>query len=563
MRAPTAIGVFAIFLASSPGIAEDPWADAVVSYTATDPVTGYTDTTAALGEPIGFSTSIPVNTHNSVNQVLSLGTPAGNPRGQLTVSFDTPIEDHADNPFGLDFIVYSNAFWVGGDPQKRFQEPAIVEISPDGTTWYMIPGSRNYSYSGGTVPIVNETNGGDNSSDPELLAGTITNPNSTDGNSSNDDIEYNWGYAELSPTMPAYLDNYLRPDDPGAVGMTARSGGGDSFDIAWAIDSSGSLANLTSITHIRITPFINRTMTVGLATPEIMAVADIAADIDSDGDGILDDYETRVISTDPSRAENTLIPLEIPATEGGSPAATLLGTAQALSGNALALYSTGDRVSDTLETIVDLTTPAPTAGTINGSASQLSEASLQIDSTVTDFLSEEVDSAEITIQYLPSQIQSLNEGSLEPYRFNAGTYDQTGITTIQKNAQGNSITFDSQFSGLFVLASTSGSGKSRAQNVWVDFNHNGIQTGAQATPYSAISESLLAVTNTGTLHLDAATTTEAILINQAVTLQSTGGTVRIGSAPPSDPMPLLGISESRDSGYVTIPIRDPKKEDKP
>ena len=69
-----------------------------------------------------------------------------------------------------------------------------------------------------------------------------------------------FGYADLSPTLQLGdldADNvvddpnadpndfYTRPDDPLRVGITMGAGGGDAFDIGWAIDAAdGSPANL-------------------------------------------------------------------------------------------------------------------------------------------------------------------------------------------------------------------------------------------------------------------------------------------------------------------------------
>ena len=506
-------------------LAEDPWADSVVSYSQTNGVTGFTDPTVALGPPVGISPDVPVNTLNSAAQVVSLGTPGG----QVTLSFNTPITDDPNNAFGMDFIIYSNAFWVGNDPDRRFQEPGIVEISPDGTNWYLIPGSRNYDYTGGTLPVVNESAGGDNSGDSDILTGSILNPNTTDGDSGNDSVEYNWGYAELSPTLPEFLDNFVRPDDPHETGMTARSGGGDAFDIAWAIDQSGALANLTSITHVRISPFINRSMTVGLATPEIMAIADVAANVDTDSDGILDDFESRVLASDPARPENTLLPLEIPAIEGGSPDGTLLGTAMSLSGHSITLTSAGSRSSNTISTLVDLTTPDTLPGTISGSATDLSGALLDVDSTVTDFVTEEIDPAEIRIQYLPSEIIGLDESAFDVYRYDAGSYIQTGISNVQVFPSLNAVTFESQFSGTFAIASTFGGGKSTTTEIWVDFDFQGMQLGTDTNPYAMLTDGALAVSSGGTVHLEPGTSFESLSIHDAMTLVSTGGLVTIGA----------------------------------
>lgn len=505
--------------------AEDPWADSVKSYSQTNAVSGFTTSSAALGAPIGFSPDVPVNTLDSIAQVVSLGTPGGH----ITFSFDTPVTNDAENPMGLDFIVYSNAFWVGNNSQRRFQEPGIIEISPDGTDWYLIPGSRNYDYTGGLLPVVNESSGSDNSSDSQILAGTILNPNSTDQDSENNDIEYNWGYADLSPTLPEYLDNYVRPDDPFEVGISSRSGGGDAIDIAWAIDQNGNPANLASITQVRISPFINRTLTVGFASPEIMAIADVAPNIDTDNDGLLDEYETRIVGTDPTRSENTVLPLEIPDLEGGSPAGTLLGTAVHQSGHSISLYSVGDRTSEIKSTIVDLTSPPVVDGPITGASTSLSTASLQVHSTVTDFTSEDVDVAEVTIHYRPTEIQGLDESALEVYRFNSESYVQTGISGLVRDPDNNLISFNSRFSGTFVLASVEGSGESSLAEAWVDFNHAGPQLGTELNPFVFLSDASTTVETDGPVHLAQGSSTETLTIERAMTLFSTGGTVTIGA----------------------------------
>lgn len=518
MRTTCTILAICIIGMSARASSEDPWADNVVSSITTDPFPGFDDPAAVLGPPVGISPTVPVNTLNSVPQLLSLGTPLADPRAHITVSFDTPIEDDLDNFMGLDFIVYSNAFWIGEDPQLKFQEPAIVEVSADGANWFLIPGSRAFGYANGDLPIKVEPDGSDNSADTSLMAGSILNPN---GNTD----EFNWGYAELSPTLAPYLDNYLRPDDPLTVGTTTRSGGGDAFDIAWAIDQNGSLADLSAISYVRISPFIDRN---GSTSPEITAVADVAASIDTDGDGILDDYETRVLGTNPNRRVNTMLALEVPAIEGGSPLGTTVAELWDDIGNGIRLISTGIRTSDTLFMIVDLTSPASPSGSIDAPATLLSSRTFDVDSTVTDCLSEEVD-AEITMSYRPSEIQGLDEASLTPYRFNGFKYTQANITNVSLDTSTNEIIFNSQYSGLFVLASVPGTGEPGLAEVWVDFDHKGVQNGGEAAPFSKLGDALLTLSDFGTLNLFPGTTSETLLADSPATWISTG-LVRIGEA---------------------------------
>jgi hypothetical protein len=43
-----------------------------------------------------------------------------------------------DGP-GVDFIVFENAFYVGGDPNVVYADPGEVSVSDDGTTWVAFP----------------------------------------------------------------------------------------------------------------------------------------------------------------------------------------------------------------------------------------------------------------------------------------------------------------------------------------------------------------------------------------------------------------------------------------
>jgi len=63
--------------------------------------------------------------------VVSLGD-----GGHVTVAFagNTIV----DGP-GVDFIVFENAFDVGGDPMNRYAEPGTVGVSQDGATWVDYP----------------------------------------------------------------------------------------------------------------------------------------------------------------------------------------------------------------------------------------------------------------------------------------------------------------------------------------------------------------------------------------------------------------------------------------
>lgn len=70
--------------------------------------------------------------------------------GQLTVKFSHPVANDENNPYGIDFIVFGNAYqiigggqgWTNGNPEETIvsgsvtAEPGIVSVSQDGENWY-------------------------------------------------------------------------------------------------------------------------------------------------------------------------------------------------------------------------------------------------------------------------------------------------------------------------------------------------------------------------------------------------------------------------------------------
>jgi hypothetical protein len=84
---------------------------------------------------------------------------------------------------------------------------------------------------------------------------------------------------------------YTYPDNPWVSGVDAGSGGGDAFDIAWAVDAAtGDAAHLDGFDFIRISSGVDVAQGVlGEISTEIGAVSDASAeplfyDIDGSGD---------------------------------------------------------------------------------------------------------------------------------------------------------------------------------------------------------------------------------------------------------------------------------------
>ena len=291
----------------------DDFATRVVDY---DPAPGqfvrnpdFNDPAKALGPPIGGGLVDP-----DLSKLVALGGFGG----AITLAFDRTVLDHPRNPMALDAIVFGNAFWVGGDPTRRFAECAHIEISLDANQngladdpWFLIPGShitdpqaqleeRTWDDDPET-PTPPENPGwippGRSGQwttrawrlPPEFFetGSILVHPDGPDA-----EDEFIWGYADLNPVLKlgdtdaddavdepgmAPGEFYTVPDDPRAVGVTPGSGGGDAFDIAWAIDpATGEPANLPGFDFIRIT--VASDLVSGLfgeISAEIGGVADV------------------------------------------------------------------------------------------------------------------------------------------------------------------------------------------------------------------------------------------------------------------------------------------------
>ena len=148
-RSGFACAVSAAVLASVSGaLASDPWADQVIGYTSGNGIQpGYDDPSHALGEPTRFSPDPDPQWSSAVTpfspawqsqHLVSLG--AG---GSLTVRFAEPVTNDAQNPYGLDLLVFGNAFFndptfggiaagLGGAGR------GLVEVSADGQAWFSV-----------------------------------------------------------------------------------------------------------------------------------------------------------------------------------------------------------------------------------------------------------------------------------------------------------------------------------------------------------------------------------------------------------------------------------------
>ena len=242
--------VVAVLLsASCSATAVDPWADRVVSYTpgagiGADFVTNlpFSDPATALGQPTRITSPdffgspvSPVNGPFRSYEIVTVG--AG---GELIVAFDEPVTDDPLNPFGIDLLVFGNAFFLGdffsnpaGTASGILADGGQIAVSADGMTFKNVPGDAD-----GLFP----TSGYSDVVDPFATA------------------------------PGAVLSDFTRPVDPAfnPLGQTLAqivagyhgSGGGLGIDL--------STTGLSSISYVRIT-----TPAGALQAPEIDAFADV------------------------------------------------------------------------------------------------------------------------------------------------------------------------------------------------------------------------------------------------------------------------------------------------
>lgn len=238
----------------APGVAAatDPWADHVVSYVqGSNAFSGFTDPSTALGEPTRTTNPTdpqggavtPFQPAFSTEEIVSIG--AG---GQLTVSFDEPVTDDALNPFGIDLIVFGNAFYIINSSTQTatggaFTEGGVIELSANGTDFFAVNGL----FADDLFP----TNGFLDPSQPRTTLGP--------------------GGEVAEGTLPT---DFTRPVDPsfqvqagdtidGILDGYAGSGGGVGIDLAWV--------GLSEVSFVRVSNPLG-----SFASPEIDGFADVA-----------------------------------------------------------------------------------------------------------------------------------------------------------------------------------------------------------------------------------------------------------------------------------------------
>ena len=241
--------------------------------------------------------------------------------GFIEFYFENGIEDKATNPYGVDFVIYGNAF--NGNP-----EAGAVQVSVDGTTWYELAGSNYYKsnftannpengfskfYTGtlrntsviytkgssrvtaklGSLNAANccpaawfplTTNFTAFANDPtggahcasgvsvNLSGDTLTFTGVTAIADSDTTADYAFGYADVTPNgSPSEYGEAVNPYTP----YTSDKTGGDGFDLAWAVDiATGEPVNLSGqkVKYVRVYSAVLDFGRFGETSPEITGI---------------------------------------------------------------------------------------------------------------------------------------------------------------------------------------------------------------------------------------------------------------------------------------------------
>jgi hypothetical protein len=139
--------LFVHVLISGGAFAQSWFATGVISYApGSGAAPGHRSPQSALGEPArmtgypgSLETVTPFQPAYRPDQVVSIG--AG---GSLTLELGSPATDDPGHRFGIDLIVYGNAFFTDliagtGTPLMCAGEGGRIEVSADGVQWMLVP----------------------------------------------------------------------------------------------------------------------------------------------------------------------------------------------------------------------------------------------------------------------------------------------------------------------------------------------------------------------------------------------------------------------------------------
>lgn len=268
--------------------------------------------------------SISKNGRNELTPVTKLigytgfsanGFSLGSLGGYVQYDFSSnPIQNLDTNPYGVDFVVYGNAF--NGNPEAAAVQVYAQEVLSNGTLgdykWYELAGSMYYSdsavrnatvyYTKDDAGLHATVNGVTHSQDPfttatawfpdytklnhvatsgvnnaltntyitEYTANTLKFAGITSIPDSDSNADYAFGYADVTPVPSVKDGTPVNPYTP----YTSDKVGGDGFDLAWAVDiSTGEPVKVNNAKYVRIySAVLYNTGIFGETSPEITGI---------------------------------------------------------------------------------------------------------------------------------------------------------------------------------------------------------------------------------------------------------------------------------------------------
>jgi len=223
---------------------------------------GYTNPVSALGEPTRFtgvgvfpSVVSPFSSPFLGSEIVAIGV-----GGHLTLQLGTPAINRPENPYGVDLIVFSNAFFIDLDYPMGIAGglfgagEGIVEVSDDGQTWHVVPDVA----ARGAFPTLGYLDSGPFDQTPGRVPSDFHLP--------------------VDPAIDP--DDLFGLDYEALLAVYAGSGGGTGIDL--------STVGLESATHVRISVSANAPNAVPIDAITVVPARSRRVFADLNGDGIVD-----------------------------------------------------------------------------------------------------------------------------------------------------------------------------------------------------------------------------------------------------------------------------------
>lgn len=283
------------------------------------------------GTPVSTSSLV-----GGVNGSLSLGAFGGS----VVFRFEEAVENHPDNPYGMDFTIFGNA-------TSEWSEPGVVWVMKDENgnnlpddSWYELAGSDYHFSTTQREYEVSYTNPGGEEARDVPWTDSFGNSGLIKANSVHTQSYY--PLADSFPDVPAekytlsgtliqgavdvdhpplikslrrsfgYADNQIRgsglhtlPDNP--YTPEVEHSGGDAFDIAWAVNADGSYVDLDKIHFVKVqNGVLHEGGWLGEISTEISGAADVSPDNTIEGS-----LDCLVIQDLPAEVDTGTIQLEL------------------------------------------------------------------------------------------------------------------------------------------------------------------------------------------------------------------------------------------------------------